>query len=918
MVSVVIPARNEEFLGQTIRSVINAAQGEIEVIAVLDGYLPDPPIDCSDIETNEKKVHFLHFPESIGQRAATNAGVREAKGEYVMKIDAHCMFDQGFDVKLSEACEKDWTVIPRMYNLHAFDWVCSCGKRYYQGGKPECSCGSSDIKKELVWKPRWHRRTDFTYFNGDLRFGYWREYEKKNEAKGDIVDVMGCLGACFFMRRDRYWELGGMDEDHGSWGQMGTEVACKAWLSGGRLVVNKKTWFSHLFRTQPEFSFPYHIDAHAQELARQYSRDLWLNNRWPGQTRTLKWLVGKFNPPGWADTSDLTIVYYTANVINPKIMAANHRSLKKFGYPIISVSQKPMDFGHNISVGNIGRSLQNIYRQVLVGAKAAKTEYVALCEDDTFYTEEHFQFRPTQPFGYNINRWLMHLDLGKYSYRDRPILSQCIARRESLINNLEERFALPEIPDKYCGEMGVFDTKLGIKDYGYETFKTELPNMVVCHNKNTMGRKLLGKDACDEIPQWGKAGYWVKKFDGTNKERQEMTEEETKQDAIQPGVITTPKPRAGMIRFGRDAKPRRQHSFIGSVILDVEETYANREAYGDPRKKNSLKRFMEVFPPFIRAAADGKEFTEQELENHPYFEYLTSKLNPVDREPQLTGKGKRHVLNLMMDAIKLYHDIKENGLKNPLDLWREPDGGFTLNRGGRRLEILHLLGYKTVPCRVFKNKEAFRLYHPRKDIVEDDSIHALAMKQFQKLRDKTTDKYWVHAYTRLYDQHIGDLRPTAKKVLEIGVYRGASLLLWRDAFPHAEIYGIDKNTRRWQAFLAGQERIKVFVGHQEDTEFLKNQVVPAGPFDIIVDDGGHKPHEQQPSFDILWKCIAPRGWYIIEDLYGNYRSDVSKQATELGFKNTVDILRDMAEDVQLKGTIKSMHFYYNICFIEKM
>jgi hypothetical protein len=112
--------------------------------------------------------------------------------------------------------------------------------------------------------------------------------------------VMCFVGAAFFMQRSRFWELGGLDEGHGSWGQMGVEISCKSWLSGGRMVVNKKTWFAHLFRTQPGFGFPYEMHYADQERAREYSRDLWLNNKWEGQVLPLSWLVDKFAPvPDW-------------------------------------------------------------------------------------------------------------------------------------------------------------------------------------------------------------------------------------------------------------------------------------------------------------------------------------------------------------------------------------------------------------------------------------------------------------------------------------------------------------------------------------------------------------------------------------------------------------------------------------------
>lgn len=299
LISILIPARNEFLLQKTIETTLAAAQGEIEIIAVLDGCWDKPKIK------DDPRVTVIHCDEPWGQRRAINEAAKIAKGQYILKTDAHSTFDKGFDVKLAEDCDYNWTIIPRMYNLHAFDWVCGNGHRYYQDKAdphkenkcPECK---AQLKIEYVWKIRKHKRTDFMRLDKDLRVQYWGAYRKRPEAKGKIVDVMNGQGACWFMHKDRFWELGGMDEKHGSWGQVGCEVALKAWLSGGRLVVNKKTWFAHVFRTTGEYSFPYHIRGSQQEKARKYSRDLWLNDKWPLQKRKFEWLIDKFSPvPEW-------------------------------------------------------------------------------------------------------------------------------------------------------------------------------------------------------------------------------------------------------------------------------------------------------------------------------------------------------------------------------------------------------------------------------------------------------------------------------------------------------------------------------------------------------------------------------------------------------------------------------------------
>lgn len=298
MLSVVIPARNEIFLPRTVRCVLDNMRGDTEVIAVCDGSWPCEPLE------DHPRLTILHFTESVGQRAATNAGMAISRAKYVMKLDAHCAVDEGFDVKLTAACDYDWTVVPRLYNLHAFDWVCECGKRLYQCPTPTtCDCGTPRYKRDIVWMPRLNRRSDFMRFDSDLHFQYWHGYERRPDAQADICDVMGNLGACWLMHRKRYKDLGGLDERHGSWGQMGTEISCKSWLSGGRQVVNKLTWYSHMFRTQGgDFGFPYPISDKQVARARERSRALWIGGEWKRSVKSLRWLVEKFAPvPGWED-----------------------------------------------------------------------------------------------------------------------------------------------------------------------------------------------------------------------------------------------------------------------------------------------------------------------------------------------------------------------------------------------------------------------------------------------------------------------------------------------------------------------------------------------------------------------------------------------------------------------------------------
>jgi glycosyltransferase involved in cell wall biosynthesis len=302
--SIIIPAREEVFLQRTIEDVLANSESDTEVIAICDGYWPDPPV------LDHPRVTVVHYTEPIGQRAATNAGARLSTAKYIMKADAHCAFGKGFDRILIEDCQPDWTMIPMLYNLHAFDWQCKCGDRTYQGVKPtSCKkCHGTDFEMVMVWKPREGKGPYVSWrFDNQLQFQQWRKHCKRPEAQGDFVETLSFAGPCFFIERDRYWELGGCDEGHGSWGQFGTEWACKSWLSGGKLITTRKTWFAHLFRTGNfrgsgwnGSSFPYPISGDQQEYAKKYSRDLWLNDKWPLAKHPLSWLIDRFKPvPGW-------------------------------------------------------------------------------------------------------------------------------------------------------------------------------------------------------------------------------------------------------------------------------------------------------------------------------------------------------------------------------------------------------------------------------------------------------------------------------------------------------------------------------------------------------------------------------------------------------------------------------------------
>lgn len=277
LLSVVIPSRTELYLQKTIDGLLENAEGDIEVIVVLDGYWPQQPI------RKDARVKVLHHGSShnnFGMRASINKGVAASSGQYIMKIDEHCAVDKGFDVKLKADCEDDWVVAPRRYGLDVKNW--KVGK------------GGSWLAADNM---------HFSYPYLDYRTWYsWYETHK-----GVLIDdCMGMEGSCYFMSRKHWDWLGGLDDvNYGKFHYEPQEICLKTWLGGGRVVTNKKTWYAHWHRRARNYGFTYQqFQEHegSKLLATKYAHLYWLNNRWDKRVHDIKWLIEKFwQMPYWND-----------------------------------------------------------------------------------------------------------------------------------------------------------------------------------------------------------------------------------------------------------------------------------------------------------------------------------------------------------------------------------------------------------------------------------------------------------------------------------------------------------------------------------------------------------------------------------------------------------------------------------------
>ena len=312
--SLIIPGRNEEFMARTVQDALENIETDTEIIPVMDGYWTDPVIP------QNPRVNVVHMGEAVGQRAAANRGVAIAQGKYVMKVDAHCSFDKGFDRKMIEGFEKigDHAVmVPIMRNLWAFDWKCKkCGHTIYQSPTPgtpnskenECSkCGAMNWERDMKWIGKKRPQSVSYCFDSTPHFQYFNEHKKtekyKKEAETGFTETMSLQGSAFMSTKKIYNYLNLCDESLGNWGNQGIEVACKAWLSGRPVLVNHNTWYAHMFRTQGgDFGFPWKISGRDAQKTKDRVWEQIIGNKLPHQKKPLKWLLKRFWPvKGWTE-----------------------------------------------------------------------------------------------------------------------------------------------------------------------------------------------------------------------------------------------------------------------------------------------------------------------------------------------------------------------------------------------------------------------------------------------------------------------------------------------------------------------------------------------------------------------------------------------------------------------------------------
>lgn len=184
---------------------------------------------------------------------------------------------------------------------------------------------------------------------------------------------------------------------------------------------------------------------------------------------------------------------------------------------------------------------------------------------------------------------------------------------------------------------------------------------------------------------------------------------------------------------------------------------------------------------------------------------------------------------------------------------------------------------------------------------------------------------WLH-YLDIYHRHLERFRGQPITLVEFGVNHGGSLQLWREYLgPEARIVGVDINP---ECKKFEDERTEIFIGDQGDKEFLLHVAEQVGPVDVLIEDGGHRPHQQLATFRVFYPRMKEDGCFIIEDLHTSYWPSyvggLRRRGTFMEFaKRKLDQLNawhsreEGFEPDRFTRTTRSMHFYDSVVVFER-
>ncbi|RYZ29580.1 MAG: class I SAM-dependent methyltransferase [Chitinophagaceae bacterium] len=199
------------------------------------------------------------------------------------------------------------------------------------------------------------------------------------------------------------------------------------------------------------------------------------------------------------------------------------------------------------------------------------------------------------------------------------------------------------------------------------------------------------------------------------------------------------------------------------------------------------------------------------------------------------------------------------------------------------------------------------------------------LREYFENNESNAMNKWMH-YFDIYDRHLNKYVGKDITILEIGVFQGGSLKMWKEYFgDNVKIYAIDiyEKCKQFE-----EENVKIFIGSQSDRDFLRYVKTQMPPIDILIDDGGHYMDQQIVTFEELYDHIKPNGTYLCEDLHtsywnnygGGYKRPESFIEYSKEFIDKLHAWHSWDEKLQIDKFTRStysLHYYDSILVLEK-
>lgn len=173
---------------------------------------------------------------------------------------------------------------------------------------------------------------------------------------------------------------------------------------------------------------------------------------------------------------------------------------------------------------------------------------------------------------------------------------------------------------------------------------------------------------------------------------------------------------------------------------------------------------------------------------------------------------------------------------------------------------------------------------------------------------------WVH-YLPIYEKHLARYRDKNPIILEVGVAKGGSIEMWNRYFGgNCTIYGVDL-MRKCQVMEDFYSNVHIIRGDQADPEFWNNFRAIYPKVDILLEDGGHKMHQQIRTFECMYDHVKDDGVYFCEDLCTSYRPEYGGGIAKSGtFMEYVKSLIDQLNAHHVRASSAKTHKDYPLDF----